>query len=105
MAKEADIELVKINTDNVNSVNPLTDEQISALLDQHKSVAYVSYKICLLNTRNDVVTLGPIKLQGNADYWKSMAQLFYDEYKREQEEAELKASAGSTILMRRADGT
>ena len=45
MAKEADIELVKINTDNVNSVNPLTDEQISALLDQHKSVAYVSYKI------------------------------------------------------------
>ena len=94
MAKEADIELVKINTDNVNSVNPLTDEQISALLDQHKSVAYVSYKICLLNTRNDAVTLGPIHLKGDADYWKSMAQLFYDEYNANRRKPNLRLVLG-----------
>ena len=105
MAKAADIELVKINVDNANSASPLTDEQISALLDKHESVAYVSYKICLLKTRNDTVTLGPISLKGDADYWKQMAQFYYDEYKKEQQEADIKSSSGSTILMRRADGT
>lgn len=105
MAKEADIELVKINTDNANAVFPLTDEQISALLDKHGSVAYVSYKICLLKTRNDTVKLGPISLQGDANYWKQLAQFYYDEYKQEQQAQEIEKSSGSTIFMRRADGT
>ena len=105
MAKKADIDLVKINVGNDSYSTPLTDEEISALLDRHQSVAYVSYKICLTRTRNDTVSLGPISLKGDADYWKSMAQLFYDEYKKEQQEADIQASSGSTILMRRADGT
>lgn len=105
MAKAADIELVKINVDNTNSASPLTDEQISALLDKHQSVAYVSYKICLLKTRNDTITLGPIRLKGDADYWQHMAQFYYNEYRKEQQEADIKSSSGSTILMRRADGT
>lgn len=105
MAEQADIDLVIGNIDNNNSQNPYPQEYISALLDRHKSVAYVSYKLCLLKTRNDVVTLGPISLKGDADYWKNMAKLFYDEYRAEQQERELSSSEGSTILMRRADGT
>lgn len=105
MANQADIDLVKANIGNDNSPNPYPEEYISALLDRHKSVAYVSYKLCLLKTRNDVVTLGPISLKGDADYWKQMAQFFYDEYKAEQQEQDLSSSSGSTILMKRADGT
>lgn len=105
MAEQADIDLVVGNIDNNNSPNPYPEEYIFALLDRHKSVAYVSYKLCLLKTRNDAVTLGPISLKGDADYWKQMAQFFYDEYRAEQQEKELSASEGSTILMRRADGT
>lgn len=105
MANQADIDLVKANIGNDNSPNPYPEEYISALLDRHKSVAYVSYKLCLLKTRNDVVTLGPIRLKGDADYWKQMAQFFYDEYKAEQQEQDLSSSSGSTILMKRADGT
>ena len=105
MAEKADIDLVVENIGNYDSPNPYTREYISALLDHHKSVAYVSYKLCLLKTRNDAVTLGPISLKGDADYWKRMAQLFYDEYRAEQQEQELSASEGSTILMKRADGT
>nr|DAR87157.1 MAG TPA: hypothetical protein [Caudoviricetes sp.]DAW81771.1 MAG TPA: hypothetical protein [Caudoviricetes sp.]DAX68257.1 MAG TPA: hypothetical protein [Caudoviricetes sp.] len=105
MANQADIDLVKANIGNHDSPNPYPEEYISALLDHHKSVAYVSYKLCLLKTRNDVVTLGPISLKGDADYWKQMAQFFYDEYKAEQQEQDLSSSSGSTILMKRADGT
>lgn len=105
MAEQADIDLVKANIGNYDSPNPYPEEHISALLDHHKSVAYVSYKLCLLKTRNDVVTLGPISLKGDADYWKQMAQFFYDEYKAEQQEQDLSSSSGSTILMKRADGT
>lgn len=105
MANQADIDLVKANIGNYDSPNPYSEEYISALLDHHKSVAYVSYKLCLLKTRNDVVTLGPISLKGDADYWKQMAQFFYDEYKAEQQEQDLSSSSGSTILMKRADGT
>lgn len=105
MAAQTDIDLVKINIDNDNSPSPMTDQSISALLDKHKSVAYVSYMICLMKTRNDVVTLGPISLKGDADYWKQMAQFYYDQYKQEQTEADEKSNAGSTILMKRADGT
>lgn len=105
MAAPTDIELVKINIDNDNSPSPMNDQSISALLDKHKSVAYVSYMICLMKTRNDAVTLGPISLKGDADYWKQMAQFYYDQYKQEQQERELSSSEGSTILMRRADGT
>lgn len=105
MAEQADIDLVVENIGNNNSPNPYPQEYISALLDRHKSVAYVSYKLCLLKTRNDVVTLGPISLKGDADYWKQMAQFFYDEYKVEQQEQDLSSSSGSTILMKRADGT
>lgn len=105
MVEQADIDLVVENIGNNNSPNPYPQEYISALLDRHKSVAYVSYKLCLLKTRNDVVTLGPISLKGDADYWKQMAQFFYDEYKAEQQEQDLSSSSGSTILMKRADGT
>ena len=105
MANQADIDLVKANIGNYDSPNPYPEEYIYALLDHHKSVAYVSYKLCLLKTRNDVVTLGPISLKGDADYWKQMAQFFYDEYKVEQQEQDLSSSSGSTILMKRADGT
>lgn len=105
MVEQADIDLVVENIGNNNSPNPYPQEYISALLDRHKSVAYVSYKLCLLKTRNDVVTLGPISLKGDADYWKQLAQFFYDEYKAEQQEQDLSSSSGSTILMKRADGT
>lgn len=105
MAEKADIDLVAENIGNYDSPNPYSLEYISALLDHHKSVAYVSYKLCLLKTRNDVVTLGPISLKGDADYWKQMAQFFYDEYRAEQQEQDLSSSTGSTILMKRADGT
>lgn len=105
MAEKADIELVAENIGNYDSPTPYSHEYISALLDRHKSVAYVSYKLCLLKTRNDAVTLGPITLKGDAEYWKNMAKLFYDEYRAEQQEQELSASEGSTILMKRADGT
>lgn len=105
MAEKADIDLVAENIGNYDSPNPYSREYISALLDLHKSVAYVSYKLCLLKTRNDTVTLGPITLKGDAEYWKSMAQFFYDEYKAEQIEADEKSNSGSTILMKRADGT
>lgn len=105
MAAQTDIDLVKINIDNDNSPSPMTDQNISALLDKHKSVAYVSYMICLMKTRNDVVTLGPISLKGDADYWNQMAQFYYDQYKQEQMEADDKSNSGSTILMKRADGT
>nr|DAV58012.1 MAG TPA: hypothetical protein [Caudoviricetes sp.] len=105
MAEKADIELVAENIGNYDSPTPYSLEYISALLDRHKSVAYVSYKLCLLKTRNDAVTLGPITLKGDAEYWKNMAKLFYDEYRAEQQEQELSASEGSTILMKRADGT
>lgn len=105
MAEKADIELVAENIGNYDSPTPYSLEYISALLDRHKSVAYVSYKLCLLKTRNDAVTLGPITLKGDAEYWKNMAKLFYDEYRAEQQDQELSASEGSTILMKRADGT
>lgn len=105
MAEKADIDLVAENIGNYDSPNAYSREYISALLDHHKSVAYVSYKLCLLKTRNDVVTLGPISLKGDADYWKQMAQFFYDEYRAEQQEQDLSSSTGSTILMKRADGT
>nr|DAM53174.1 MAG TPA: hypothetical protein [Caudoviricetes sp.] len=105
MLREAEIQLVKTNLSGGTSPNEYTDEQISALLDRHKSVAYVSYKLCLLNSQNDVVTLGPIKLNSDADYWKRMSQLFYNEYLEEQQNEQLKSSTGSTILMKRADGT
>ena len=105
MAEKADIDLVMENIGNAQSPNPYPETYISALLDRHKSVAYVSYKLCLLKTRNDVVTLGPITLKGDAEYWKQMAQFFYDEYKAEQQEQDLSSSSGSTILMKRADGT
>jgi hypothetical protein len=105
MAEKADIDLVMENIGNTQSPNPYPETYISALLDRHKSVAYVSYKLCLLKTRNDAVTLGPITLKGDAEYWKNMARFFYDEYKAEQQEQDLSASTGSTILMKRADGT
>lgn len=105
MAAQADIDLVKINIDNDNAPSPMADTSISALLDKHKSVAYVSYMICLMKTRNDAVTLGPITLKGDADYWKQMAQFYYNQYRQEQIEADEKSNSGSTILMKRADGT
>ena len=41
MLREAEIQLVKTNLSGGTSPNEYTDEQISALLDRHKSVAYV----------------------------------------------------------------
>lgn len=104
MAEQAPIDLVKINTSGVSSVS-FTDEQIGALLDAHGSVAYVSYKICLQKSSNDAVTLGPISLKSNADYWKNLAQLYWNEYQLEQQDNAQKAGSGSTIFMQRADGT
>lgn len=104
MATKEQIELVKANTAG-NSATSITDEQISALLDAHGSVSYVSYKICLLRSSNDAVSIGPISLKGNEDYWKRMAQLYLDEYNKEKADAELEAFGGSTFFLTRADGT
>ena len=104
MATKEQIELVKANTAG-NSATSITDEQISALLDAHGSVAYVSYKICLLKSSNDAVSLGPISLKSNADYWKNLANLYLAEYEQEKQAELEKASSGSTIFMQRADGT
>ena len=104
MATKEQIELVKANTAG-NSATSITDEQISALLDAHGSVSYVSYKICLLKRSNDIVTLGPISLKSNADYWKNLANLYRAEYEQEKQAELEKASSGSTIFMQRADGT
>ena len=104
MATKEQIELVKANTAGV-SATTFTDEQIDALLNAHESVAYVSYKICLLKSSNDAVSLGPISLKSNADYWKNLANLYLAEYEQEKQAALEKAGSGSTIFMQRADGT
>ena len=104
MATKEQIELVKANTAGTSSVT-FTDEQVSALLDAHGSVPYVCYKICLQRASNDAVTLGPISLKSNADYWKNLAELYWREYQEEQQDSALKASGGSTFFMKRADGT
>ena len=104
MAIKEQIDLVKANTAGVSSTI-ITDEQVEALLDAHDSVAYVSYKICLLKSSNDAISLGPISLKSNADYWKNLADLYLAEYEREKQAELEKASSGSTIFVQRADGT
>lgn len=104
MATREQVELVKVNL-QVNQYQDFTDEQITALLDAHGSAAYVSYKLSLLRSSNDAVTIGPISLKGDSEYWQRMSKLFYDEYLGEQQAEKEKSSNGSTLLMRRADGT
>ena len=104
MTTKEQIDLVKANTAGISST-VITDEQVEALLNAHGSVAYVSYKICLLKSSNDAVTLGPISLKSNADYWKNLANFFLAEWEREKQDELEKAGSGSTIFMQRADGT
>lgn len=103
MATKEQIDLVKANTAGISST-VITDEQVEALLNAHGSVAYVSYKICLLKSSNDAISLGPISLKSNADYWKNLADLYLAEYEREKQAELEKASSGSTIFVQRADG-
>ena len=49
MTTKEQIDLVKANTAGISST-VITDEQVEALLNAHGSVAYVSYKICLLKS-------------------------------------------------------
>ena len=104
MTTKEQIDLVKANTAGISST-VITDEQVEALLNAHGSVAYVSYKICLLKSSNDAISLGPISLKSNADYWKNLADFYLAEYEKEKQAELEKASSGSTIFMKRADGT
>ena len=104
MTTKEQIDLVKANTAGISST-VITDMQVEALLNAHGSVAYVSYKICLLKSSNDAISLGPISLKSNADYWENLADLYLAEYEREKQAELEKASSGSTIFVQRADGT
>ena len=52
----------------------------------------------MLKGSNDTVSLGPISLKSNADYWKNLANLYLAEYEQEKQAELEKASSGSASV-------
>lgn len=103
MASQTDIEVVKINVLE-DKYPQFTDAQIGAMLDANKgSIPYVSYKIAILKSDNQAVSIGPISLENNTKFWEGLANVFLAEYE-EAKRADAE-SYGGTLYMKRADET
>lgn len=101
MATQEQINEVKLNTQE--SEFPMyTDEEIGALIDSTGSVNAASYRICLLKSMDDAVTLGPISLSSNKDYWLKLAEYFRVLWEEEKNKA-ISGGEGGTFTFQRAD--
>lgn len=94
------IDQVKVNT-RQGDFPTFTDDEIRAMLEETKSVVGASYRICLLQGMDDSVTLGPIKLATNKDFWLRMAEYYRQLW--EEEKSAANGGEGGTFSFQRAD--
>lgn len=106
MSLDEEIKLVRINTQEPKEDSDYTDEEIGLMLKANNhSVNFVSYRICMLKSRDDSVTLGPISVKSNSEYWLNLAEMYLQLHQQEQNEDANNKNRGGTIYMQRADET
>lgn len=69
------LEMLKFNLQE-ETYPYFTDKQLRLLLSQYGSVRRASYEGCLIKSRDDSVSLGPINTVSNEKYWLRMAKRF-----------------------------
>lgn len=102
MTDKEKIELIRINTDEREGESDYTDEQLLIMLKANDgSVNLVSYRICMLKSQDDTITLGPISIKTDSKYWNQLADMYYRQY--DDEVKNNSENTGKTIYMLRAD--
>lgn len=71
----SDIEKLKFNLQE-KSYPYFSDEELTYLLEEHKTVRKASYEGCLIKAQDDSVSLGPINTVSNRSYWLMRAKQF-----------------------------
>lgn len=104
MTPQEKVAVIRLNTDEPVGESCYSNEDLLALLKANNdSVNFVSYQLCLKKSRDDSITLGPISIKTDPDYWLNLAQMFLQLHQQEQIEDENNRNRGGTQFMQRAD--
>lgn len=61
----------------------LTDKQLQTICESTDNLNEAVYTACKMKARADKITVGPISIENDADYWNTLAESFYKKWQED----------------------